>query len=145
MTRPYCTTTLFSSSKIGWLSISYGGRSRVVFLIELHLWHGKPPSLVLLLHFIDKLVIYLYWKCAVYNIESSAFHLLLMLKNYLMLFFSSSLTFTSGNWDIKTQVPHQCSVSSIKLPDYFMEWINIKDVYLNFYQKKVQYTFLLAS
>ncbi|XP_022935722.1 uncharacterized exonuclease domain-containing protein At3g15140 [Cucurbita moschata] len=43
---------------------------------------------------------------------------------------------TCGNWDIKTQVPHQCSVSNMKLPDYFMEWINIKDVYLNFYQKK---------
>ncbi|XP_022139391.1 uncharacterized exonuclease domain-containing protein At3g15140 [Momordica charantia] len=43
---------------------------------------------------------------------------------------------TCGNWDIKTQVPHQCSVSNIELPNYFMEWINIKDVYLNFYQKK---------
>uniref|UniRef100_A0A9I9DZF3 Exonuclease domain-containing protein n=2 Tax=Cucumis melo TaxID=3656 RepID=A0A9I9DZF3_CUCME len=43
---------------------------------------------------------------------------------------------TCGNWDIKTQVPHQCNVSKMKLPDYFMEWINIKDVYLNFYGKK---------
>lgn len=50
-----------------------------------------------------------------------------------------SFACTSGNWDIKTQAPHQCSVSKMKLPDYFMEWINIKDVYLNFYNKKVPY------
>ncbi|CAN0920256.1 Uncharacterized exonuclease domain-containing protein At3g15140 [Linum grandiflorum] len=40
---------------------------------------------------------------------------------------------TCGNWDVKTQVPHQCKVSKMKLPPYFMEWINLKDVFHNFY------------
>ncbi|KAK7257188.1 hypothetical protein RIF29_30977 [Crotalaria pallida] len=43
---------------------------------------------------------------------------------------------TCGNWDLKTKVPQQCEVSNIKLPPYFMEWINLKDVYLNFYCRK---------
>ncbi|KAG6756634.1 hypothetical protein POTOM_040069 [Populus tomentosa] len=43
---------------------------------------------------------------------------------------------TCGNWDVKTQVPHQCSVSKLKLPPYFMEWINLKDVYQNFYNPR---------
>ncbi|KAJ8755044.1 hypothetical protein K2173_016525 [Erythroxylum novogranatense] len=43
---------------------------------------------------------------------------------------------TCGNWDLKTIVPHQCKVSEVKLPAYFMEWINLKDVYQNFYNPK---------
>ncbi|KDP45856.1 hypothetical protein JCGZ_15300 [Jatropha curcas] len=43
---------------------------------------------------------------------------------------------TCGNWDVKTQVPQQCQVSKIKLPPYFMEWINLKDVYQNFYKPR---------
>lgn len=43
---------------------------------------------------------------------------------------------TCGNWDVKTKIPEQCQVSGIKLPPYFMEWINIKDVYLNFYNHR---------
>ncbi|XP_027192460.1 uncharacterized exonuclease domain-containing protein At3g15140 isoform X2 [Cicer arietinum] len=43
---------------------------------------------------------------------------------------------TCGNWDLKTKVPQQCEVSRIKLPPYFMEWINLKDVYLNFYNRR---------
>ncbi|EEF39109.1 uncharacterized exonuclease domain-containing protein At3g15140 [Ricinus communis] len=43
---------------------------------------------------------------------------------------------TCGNWDVKTQIPRQCTVSKIKLPRYFMEWINLKDVYQNFYNPK---------
>ncbi|KAL2326763.1 hypothetical protein Fmac_020190 [Flemingia macrophylla] len=43
---------------------------------------------------------------------------------------------TCGNWDLKTKVPQQCEVSKIKLPPYFMEWINLKDVYLNFYNRR---------
>lgn len=43
---------------------------------------------------------------------------------------------TCGNWDVKTKIPEQCRVSGIKLPPYFMEWINIKDVYLNFYNHR---------
>ncbi|KAK2968408.1 hypothetical protein RJ640_004414 [Escallonia rubra] len=41
-----------------------------------------------------------------------------------------------GNWDLKTKVPQQCEVSRMKLPSYFMEWINLKDVYLNFYKRR---------
>ncbi|KAK2408539.1 Polynucleotidyl transferase, ribonuclease H superfamily protein [Trifolium repens] len=43
---------------------------------------------------------------------------------------------TCGNWDLKTKVPQQCEVSRMKLPLYFMEWINIKDIYLNFYNRR---------
>nr|CAB3470492.1 unnamed protein product [Digitaria exilis] len=43
---------------------------------------------------------------------------------------------TCGNWDLKTKVPEQCKVSKIKLPTYFMEWINVKDIYLNFYRRR---------
>ncbi|PAN24065.1 hypothetical protein PAHAL_4G198900 [Panicum hallii] len=43
---------------------------------------------------------------------------------------------TCGNWDLKTKVPEQCKVSNIKLPTYFMEWINLKDIYLNFYSRR---------
>ncbi|EER88337.2 hypothetical protein BDA96_10G168700 [Sorghum bicolor] len=43
---------------------------------------------------------------------------------------------TCGNWDLKTKVPEQCKVSKIKLPSYFMEWINLKDIYLNFYSRR---------
>ncbi|KAG4213497.1 hypothetical protein ERO13_A01G060932v2 [Gossypium hirsutum] len=43
---------------------------------------------------------------------------------------------TCGNWDLKTKIPQQCEVSGIKLPPYFMEWINLKDVYLNFYGRE---------
>ncbi|CAN1341901.1 Uncharacterized exonuclease domain-containing protein At3g15140 [Linum perenne] len=38
-----------------------------------------------------------------------------------------------GNWDVKTQVPHQCKVSKMQLPPYYNEWINLKDVFHNFY------------
>lgn len=43
---------------------------------------------------------------------------------------------TCGNWDLKTKVPQQCQVAKMELPKYFMEWINLKDVYLNFYKRK---------
>ncbi|XP_062094454.1 uncharacterized exonuclease domain-containing protein At3g15140 isoform X2 [Humulus lupulus] len=43
---------------------------------------------------------------------------------------------TCGNWDLKTKVPQQCKASMLKLPSYFMEWINLKDVYLNFYKRR---------
>lgn len=43
---------------------------------------------------------------------------------------------TCGNWDLKTKVPQQCRVSRMKLPLYFMEWINLKDIYLNFYKRR---------
>ncbi|KAL8147736.1 hypothetical protein AgCh_005164 [Apium graveolens] len=44
---------------------------------------------------------------------------------------------TCGNWDIKTKIPEQCKVSRMKIPSYFMEWINLKDIYLNFYKRRV--------
>lgn len=43
---------------------------------------------------------------------------------------------TCGNWDLKTKVPQQCNVSKMKLPPYFLEWINLKDIYLNFYKQR---------
>ncbi|KAK8622696.1 hypothetical protein V6N13_117602 [Hibiscus sabdariffa] len=45
---------------------------------------------------------------------------------------------TCGNWDLKTKVPQQCQVSGIKLPPYFKEWVNLKDVYLNFYGREAR-------
>ncbi|KAL2944419.1 hypothetical protein RDABS01_032766 [Bienertia sinuspersici] len=42
-----------------------------------------------------------------------------------------------GNWDIKTKIPQQCQVCCIQIPPYFMEWINLKDIYLNFYNRRV--------
>jgi hypothetical protein len=50
---------------------------------------------------------------------------------------NSAAFITCGNWDLKTKVPEQCRVSKIKLPSYFMEWINLKDIYLNFYNRRV--------
>nr|AKM76592.1 polynucleotidyl transferase ribonuclease H-like superfamily protein [Geranium incanum] len=43
---------------------------------------------------------------------------------------------TCGNWDVKTKIPEQCNVAKMKLPPYFMEWINLKDIYLNFYKRR---------
>ncbi|PKU73257.1 uncharacterized exonuclease domain-containing protein At3g15140 isoform X2 [Dendrobium catenatum] len=43
---------------------------------------------------------------------------------------------TCGNWDLKTKIPQQCKVSKIRTPSYFMEWINLKDIYLNFYNRR---------
>ncbi|CAA6671539.1 unnamed protein product [Spirodela intermedia] len=43
---------------------------------------------------------------------------------------------TCGNWDVKTKIPQQCHDSGVKLPPYFMEWINLKDIYLNFYERR---------
>ncbi|TVU10695.1 hypothetical protein EJB05_44239, partial [Eragrostis curvula] len=49
---------------------------------------------------------------------------------------NSAAFVTCGNWDLKTKVPEQCRVSKMKLPTYFMEWINLKDIYLNFYNRR---------
>jgi hypothetical protein len=43
----------------------------------------------------------------------------------------------SGNWDIKTKIVEQCVTSDIEIPPYFKEWINIKDIYLNHYNRNV--------
>ncbi|KAM7492554.1 hypothetical protein LguiA_035475 [Lonicera macranthoides] len=43
---------------------------------------------------------------------------------------------TCGNWDLKTKVPQQCQVARMQLPPYFMEWINLKDAYFNFYKRR---------
>ncbi|CAM0910606.1 unnamed protein product [Alopecurus aequalis] len=54
---------------------------------------------------------------------------------------NSAAFITCGNWDLKTKVPEQCKVSKIKLPSYFMEWINLKDIYLNFYNRRAPHQF----
>lgn len=43
---------------------------------------------------------------------------------------------TCGNWDVKTKIPEQCRDSGIDLKLYFNEWINLKDIYYNFYKKR---------
>ncbi|XP_071905254.1 uncharacterized exonuclease domain-containing protein At3g15140 isoform X1 [Coffea arabica] len=43
---------------------------------------------------------------------------------------------TCGNWDLKTKIPAQCKVSRMALPSYFTEWINLKDIFLNFYNRR---------
>ncbi|KAL9645672.1 hypothetical protein ABK040_003405 [Willaertia magna] len=44
---------------------------------------------------------------------------------------------TCGNWDIKTQIPKQCSICNIKLPVYFRKWINCKEIYNKFYKARI--------
>ncbi|CAH8656838.1 unnamed protein product [Schistosoma margrebowiei] len=36
---------------------------------------------------------------------------------------------TCGDWDLKTMLPKQCKVLGIDVPDYFKQWINLKQVY----------------
>lgn len=36
---------------------------------------------------------------------------------------------TCGNWDIKTQIPKQCRLSGVPVPEFLTAWINIKDIY----------------
>ncbi|XP_051151904.1 uncharacterized exonuclease domain-containing protein At3g15140-like [Andrographis paniculata] len=43
---------------------------------------------------------------------------------------------TCGNWDLKTKVPQQCELLGMEVPPYFNEWINLKDIFLNFYNKR---------
>ncbi|KAL6585235.1 hypothetical protein OROMI_004524 [Orobanche minor] len=50
--------------------------------------------------------------------------------------FNKAAFITCGNWDIKTKIPDQCKVSRMELPPYFMEWVNLKDIYLNFYERR---------
>lgn len=53
--------------------------------------------------------------------------------------------FDSGNWDVKTKIPEQCRDSHIQLSPYFNEWINLKDVYYNFYKERVRVNLELRS
>jgi len=34
-----------------------------------------------------------------------------------------------GDWDLKTMLPKQCKTSSVNVPEYMREWINIKKSY----------------
>lgn len=45
---------------------------------------------------------------------------------------------TCGNWDLKTKIPEQCRLLNMKVPTYFREWINLKDIYLNFYKTEAR-------
>ncbi|GER54771.1 ERI1 exoribonuclease 3, partial [Striga asiatica] len=38
-------------------------------------------------------------------------------------------SFYIGNWDLKIKVPQQCEVSGMKLAPYFIEWINLEDIW----------------
>ena len=33
---------------------------------------------------------------------------------------------TCGDWDLNYMLPNQCATSEIKLPKYFLQWINVK-------------------
>ena len=33
---------------------------------------------------------------------------------------------TCGDWDLKYMLPDQCATSQIKVPKYFLQWINVK-------------------
>ncbi|KAF3667912.1 putative E3 SUMO-protein ligase MMS21-like [Capsicum annuum] len=57
-------------------------------------------------------------------------------RNELGVCLNNAAFVTCGNWDLKTKVPQQCSVAGMKLPPYFNEWINLKDVFLNFYKRR---------
>jgi hypothetical protein len=58
---------------------------------------------------------------------------------------SNTVHFDSGNWDVKTKIPEQCRDSQIQLSPYFNEWINLKDVYYNFYKERVRVNLELRS
>lgn len=42
-----------------------------------------------------------------------------------------------GDWDIKTQIPKQCRISKIPLPSYFHVWCNLKQAFLEYYDRPV--------
>ncbi|CAI7915649.1 unnamed protein product [Closterium sp. NIES-54] len=48
----------------------------------------------------------------------------------------SAIVVTCGNWDVKSKIVEQCRDSQVPLPTYFLQWTNLKDVYLNFYKRK---------
>lgn len=58
---------------------------------------------------------------------------------------TESIAAGSGNWDVKTKIPEQCVTSGIDLPPYFNEWINLKDIYFNFYKFRVRTGSVLMS
>jgi len=43
---------------------------------------------------------------------------------------------TCGDWDLKTMLPIQCSVSSLDVPTEFKSWINIKKSFSSFYNQR---------
>ncbi len=45
---------------------------------------------------------------------------------------------TCGSWDLKHALPRNCSLLGLACPEYMGEgqWINIKELYQQFYQKK---------
>eukprot|EP00667_Euglena_gracilis_P008074 EG_transcript_8168 len=47
---------------------------------------------------------------------------------------------TCGDWDLKTQVPRQCSVSGIPVPQRMERWVNLKDVFNFFYRPQYRVT-----
>eukprot|EP00181_Compsopogon_caeruleus_P002922 CAMPEP_0184687374 /NCGR_PEP_ID=MMETSP0312-20130426/26091_1 /TAXON_ID=31354 /ORGANISM="Compsopogon coeruleus, Strain SAG 36.94" /LENGTH=596 /DNA_ID=CAMNT_0027143423 /DNA_START=390 /DNA_END=2180 /DNA_ORIENTATION=- len=41
---------------------------------------------------------------------------------------------TCGDWDLRVQIPKQCSISRGRVPKYLRRWINIKIAFNNFYR-----------
>ncbi|KAA0188103.1 3'-5' exoribonuclease 1 [Fasciolopsis buskii] len=50
-------------------------------------------------------------------------------ENQLLLPESSFAFVTCGDWDLKTMLPSQCRYLNIPLPNYFHQWINLKQVF----------------
>lgn len=45
---------------------------------------------------------------------------------------SSCAFVTCGNWDLAAMLPGQCKYLGIQVPDYFKQWINVKEIYARF-------------
>jgi inhibitor of KinA sporulation pathway (predicted exonuclease) len=43
---------------------------------------------------------------------------------------------TCGNWDLKKALPLYCKYLNIRVPSYFENWCNIKDIFYQFYGTK---------
>jgi len=43
-----------------------------------------------------------------------------------------------GDWDLKIMIINQCKMDKLSVPSYFSEWINIKKMYAQIYNKPVR-------
>lgn len=50
----------------------------------------------------------------------------------------SILFIACGDWDLKTMLPNQCSLSKVSLPEMFTSWCNIKQMYNRHYSEKIR-------
>ncbi|XP_046663308.1 ERI1 exoribonuclease 3-like isoform X1 [Homalodisca vitripennis] len=43
---------------------------------------------------------------------------------------SKKIFVTCGNWDLKIMLPDQCKLSGIPVPGFMMQWLNLKNVFM---------------